>query len=55
MMRSFWLPLLAAVLLGDLHAPVHAAESKLASPRWPPKIPHPWPLQLPPLDELAMM
>lgn len=31
MMRSFWLPLLAAVLLGDLHAPVHAAESKLAS------------------------
>ncbi len=24
-------------------------------PRWPPKIPHLWPLQIPPLDELAMM
>jgi len=25
------------------------------TPRWPPKIPHLWPLQIPPLDELAMM
>ena len=25
------------------------------APRWPPKIPHLWPLQIPPLDELAMM
>jgi hypothetical protein len=24
-------------------------------PRWPPKIPHLWPLQIPPLDELEMM
>ncbi len=24
-------------------------------PRWPPKIPHLWPLQIPPLDETAMM
>jgi hypothetical protein len=27
----------------------------VAVPRWPPKIPHLWPLQIPPLDELAMM
>jgi cation transport ATPase len=25
------------------------------NPRWPPKIPHLWPLQIPPLDGLAMM
>jgi hypothetical protein len=31
------------------------ALSAIAGPRWPPKIPHLWPLQIPPLDELEMM
>jgi len=32
-----------------------AATAVMADPRWPPKIPHLWPLQIPPLDEIAMM
>ena len=30
-------------------------KGQLTGPRWPPKIPHLWPLQIPPLDEFAMM
>ena len=42
--------------LAEIKNPSHVTFAKQANiPRRPPKIPHLWPLQNPPLDELAMM
>jgi hypothetical protein len=58
---QIWIAICVYVLVAivkkrlKLNASLYTLLQILQVPRWPPKIPHLWPLQTPPLDGLAMM